>query len=49
VAVMVLYYVITALFTVILVRNFIKTRDVQKGILYLAVLMPFVLRLFRLK
>lgn len=46
---MVLYYVITALFTAVLVRNFIRTRDVQKGILYLVVLMPFMLRLFRLK
>jgi hypothetical protein len=47
--VMVLYYVITAFFGAVLFWNFIKTRDVQKAILYLVVLAPFVLRVFRLK
>ncbi len=46
---MVLYYVMTALFGAVLVRNFITTRDSQKAVLYLVVLMPFVMRLFRLK
>jgi hypothetical protein len=47
--VMVLYYVITAFFGAVLFWNFVKTRDVQKAILYLVVLAPFVLRVFRLK
>ena len=48
-AIMLLYYVVTALFGVVLIRNFIRTEDVQKAILYLVVLMPFVMRVFRLK
>jgi hypothetical protein len=48
-AITVVYYVITALFGAVLVQNFIKTRDVQKAVLYIIVLMPFVMRLFRLK
>ena len=47
--VMVLYYVITAFFGAVLFWNFVRTRDVQKAILYLVVLAPFVLRVFRLK
>jgi hypothetical protein len=47
--IMVLYYVITAFFGAVLFWNFVRTRDVQKAILYLVVLAPFVLRVFRLK
>ena len=47
--IMILYYVITAFFGVVLFWNFVKSKDVQKAILYLIILMPFVLRVFRLK
>jgi hypothetical protein len=47
--VMILYYIITAFFAVVLFWNFVRSRDVQKAILYLVILMPFVLRVFRLK
>jgi hypothetical protein len=46
---MILYYIMTAFFAVVLLWNFVKSRDVQKAILYLVILMPFVLRMFRLK
>jgi hypothetical protein len=45
----ILYYLIVAFFTFVLLANFIRTRDVQKAILYLLILMPFILRLARLK
>jgi hypothetical protein len=48
-AIMILYYVITAFFGAVLFWNFAKSKDVQKAILYLVILMPFVLRVFRLK
>ena len=48
-AIMILYYVITAFFGVVLFWNFVRSEDVQKAILYLVILMPFVLRVFRLK
>ncbi len=47
--IMILYYVITAFFGAVLFWNFIKSKDVQKAILYLVILMPFVLRVFYLK
>jgi len=47
--IMVIYYVITAFFGAVLFWNFVKTRDVQKAILYLVILAPFVLRVARLK
>ncbi len=43
------YYVITAYIAVLLVWNFIKGRKWQDELLYLIVLVPFVLRLLRLK
>lgn len=47
--IMVLYYIITAFFGAVLFWNFLRSKDVQKAILYLVILMPFVLRVFRLK
>ncbi len=44
-----LYYAMTAFFAVILCWNFIKTRDAQQAVLYLVILMPFVMRILRLK
>ena len=49
VTIMILYYAITAFFGAVLFWNFVKSKDVQKAILYLVILMPFVLRVFRLK
>ena len=48
-AIMILYYAMTAFFALCLVVNFVRTKDPQKAILFLVVLMPFVMRLVRLK
>jgi hypothetical protein len=45
----VLYYAMTAFFGAVLLFNFVRTRDAQEAILYLVILMPFVLRVLRLK
>jgi hypothetical protein len=45
----VLYYLLTAYVAVLLVANFLKYREWQKEVLYIIVLIPFVLRLLRLK
>ena len=45
----VLYYLISAFFLFAIVRNFIKTRKVQEAILYVVMMMPFILRILRLK
>jgi ABC-type Fe3+ transport system permease subunit len=47
--IMILYYVITAFFAVCLAVNFTRTKDPQRALLFLVVLMPFVMRLARLK
>lgn len=46
---MVIYYLITAFFGGIFFWKFVRERDLQKAILCLIVLMPFVLRVFRIK
>ncbi len=43
------YYALTAWVTVILVRNFVKCRRWDQELLYVVVLLPFLLRLLRLK
>jgi uncharacterized membrane protein len=43
------YYAITAYIAVLLVWNFIRRKKWQEEVLYLIVLMPFILRLLRLK
>ena len=45
----VIYYLLIAYITVILIVNLIKTRKWDKEILYVIVILPFLLRLFRLK
>lgn len=45
----VLYYVLTGVFGLVIARNFLKTRNVQDAVLYCIVLVPFVLRLLRVK
>jgi hypothetical protein len=48
-AVTVLYYLMTAFIAVMLVWNFLKRKDWQEEALYIIVLIPFLLRLLRLK
>lgn len=43
------YYAMTALFGVVLLRNFFRTRNAQDAVLYCIILVPFVLRLLRVK
>ena len=45
----IIYYLLIAYVSVILIYNLIKTKHWQKEILYIVVLIPFLLRLFRLK
>ena len=47
--VMYLYYAITLFFGGAIVYNLIKTEKAQDAVLYCIILMPFVLRLLRLK
>ncbi len=45
----VLYYLMTAFIAILLVRNFLKRKNWQEEALYVIVLIPFLLRLLRLK
>jgi hypothetical protein len=45
----VLYYLLTAYVAVLLTANFLKNKKWQDEVLYVIVLIPFVLRLLRLK
>ncbi len=45
----VLYYLLTAFVAVLLVVNFLKRKDWQEEVLYVIILIPFLLRLLRLK
>ncbi len=45
----VIYYCMVACISVILIWNLIKSKEWDKEILYILVLIPFLLRLFRLK
>lgn len=45
----ILYYALTAFVAVLLVWNFIDRKNWQEEVLYVIVLLPFVLRLLRLK
>lgn len=44
-----LYYLLTAFIAAAMIRNFVKSRKWEEEILYMIVLMPFILRLLRLK
>jgi uncharacterized membrane protein len=44
-----LYYALVAFVSVILVVNLLKSRKWERDVLYVLVLLPFLLRLFRLK
>ena len=45
----VLYYLLTGYIVFLMVWNLVKSKKWQEEVLYIIVLMPFVLRLFRLK
>jgi uncharacterized membrane protein len=48
-AVTLLYYALVAFVSVVLIYNLWKSQDWEKDVLYILVLIPFLLRLFRLK
>ncbi|MBU1185865.1 MAG: hypothetical protein KJ908_03145 [Acidobacteria bacterium] len=45
----VMYYILAAAVAVLLMINFLRSKKWQDEILYLIVLLPFILRLLRLK
>jgi len=45
----VLYYVISFFFLFIMFRNFKKTKNPQDALLYCIIMVPFVLRILRIK
>jgi len=45
----VLYYLMVAYVVVLLVWNFLRSKKWDEEVLYIIVLIPFILRLFRLK
>lgn len=49
VVVTILYYALVAFVSVLLVYNLVKSKQWEKDVLYILVLIPFLLRLFRLK
>ncbi len=48
-AITAVYYVFIAYAVIILISNLIKEKNWQQEVLYIIVLIPFILRLFRLK
>jgi len=48
--IMIIYYIISGFVACMLIWNFIREReDKQRMLLYLIVLVPFILRLFRIR
>ncbi len=45
----VFYYIMAGIVAIMMIWNFIKERDIQKEILIIMAIIPFLLRLFRLK
>jgi hypothetical protein len=45
----IIYYCLVAFVSILLIYHLIKTKDWQKEVLYIIVLIPFLLRLFMLK
>ena len=45
----ILTYATAAFFLLAAIRVFIKTKDVQDAVVYVVIMIPFVLRLLRLK
>ncbi|MDO4266655.1 MAG: hypothetical protein Q4C63_09380 [Eubacteriales bacterium] len=44
-----LYYVIALFFLIAIIRVFVKSKNPQDAILYCLIMIPFVLRILRLK
>lgn len=42
-------YAVTLFFLVSIVRTFLKTKNIQDALVYCVIMIPFVLRLLRLK
>ncbi len=49
IAVTVLYYLIVAFISALLVYNLARSKSWERDVLYVIVIVPFLLRLFRLK
>lgn len=45
----ILYYLLTGFIAVLMIGNLIRSKKWQEEVLYILVLMPFLLRLLRLK
>jgi len=45
----IIYYVLVAFIVVLMIRNLLRTKRWEQEVLYVVVLLPFLLRLFRLK
>lgn len=45
----ILYYLLTGYICILMIWNLIKSKKWQEEVLYILILMPFILRLFRLK
>jgi amino acid permease len=45
----IIYYLLVAFVSAVLIYNFFKTKDWQKEVLTVIVALPFILRLFMLK
>jgi hypothetical protein len=45
----ILYYLLTAYIAFLIVWNFLRRKNWQEEVLYIIILIPFLLRLFRLK
>jgi hypothetical protein len=45
----ILYYILTGFIAVLIICNLVRSKKWQEEILYILVLMPFLLRLLRLK
>ena len=45
----ILYYLLTGFIVVLMINNLIRSKKWQEEILYILVLMPFLLRILRLK
>lgn len=43
------YYLIAAFFLFAIIKAFIRTKSIQQSILYTIIMIPFVLRILRLK
>ena len=45
----IIYYALVAFVSAVLIYNFVRTKDWQKEVLTIIVVLPFLLRLFMLK